>query len=941
MHDVRPRFRITASLVIALVLVAVGLLQWKLWVLQREEHARLLEVTEKRGVQLAGAAADRMSVLVRSVDFALRQVRRDYGVDDSRFHAVANSLLASFPEHSLLQLSFADADGELTYSSLGLPGPLSIRDREHFKVHLDGGDRLFISKPLLGRVSKVWSIQFSRPILRGGRFAGVAVISLAPAYISQVLASFELEPDDNISLFDAEGAFLARSRKVDEVLGKALSPVRPFMRAGAAPRGVFRAKAYTDGVDRIFAWHRLPESTLVVNVGLDVGTALMPLETRFKREWIDASIQSALLIALGVAIVVLLVRLSRRQRELAANEVRFRHLTALSSDWYWEQDAEYRFVEMGGGAGLLGGISAAAHTGKRRWELPGTGIVGQTWDEHRAVLDAHEPFQDLLLKRTAADGRVFYLAVAGEPVFDTRGNFTGYRGVAADITQRKLAEQDIARQREFLQLLMDSFPNTVFVRDRAGRYTFCNRRVAEDFGTEPAQVVGKTTGDFIRWPAAAEQRVAEIDKQVFDTGTPFGPYESLLPDFKGAMRWFQFTKIPIFDAEGLVSHVLGVGTDITAIKEVTEALRASEERFRSLTEMYATYTWEVDEQFRFVSISGNTLGDHPISQEEVIGRRGEELRGYELLRPGQQEFDALRANHLPYHDVRMRVTLADGRDHYMSVWGEPVFRPDGTFTGYRGITTDITDRETLEESLRRLNATLEQRVGERTRELEESYRELESFSYSISHDLKTPLRAIDGNIGMLKEDFAAQISAEARVHLERISSQARYMGELIDGLLEFARLSRQEIGRKPVHTREIARMALANFEAVIAEHGAVVTIGELPECRADPVLLRQVFENLLSNALKYSALSLPPRIEIGATGEGGRTAFFVRDNGAGFDMQYAGRLFGVFQRLHAPEKFEGTGIGLALVRKIVERHGGRVWAESEPGKGATFRFTLG
>ncbi|MBI3374421.1 MAG: PAS domain S-box protein [Betaproteobacteria bacterium] len=940
MQGTRQRFRIAASLVIALVLVAVGLLHWKLWAFQREERTRLLEITEKRGVQLAGAVADRMSVLVRSVDFALRQVRRDYGVDDARFHAVANSLLASFPEHSLLQLSFANAGGELSYSNLGFRGPLSIRDREHFKAHLDGGDRLFVSKPLIGRVSKAWSIQFSRPILRNGRFAGVAVISLSPAYISQVLASFELEPDDNISLFDGEGAFLARSQNTGEVLGKVLSPVRPFMRADAAPRGVFRAKAYTDGVDRVFAWHRVPDTALVVNVGLDVGTALAPLESRFKQEWIDAGVQSALLIAFGIAIVALLARLSRRQRELAANEVRFRRLTALSSDWYWEQDAEYRFVEMGGGDELLGGISAAVHTGKRRWELPGTEIVNQTWDEHRAALDARKPFQDLLLKRTAADGKVFYVGVAGEPVFDMHGIFTGYRGVASDITQRKLAEWDIARQREFLQLLMDSSPNTVFVRDREGRYTFCNRRIADDFGTEPAQVVGKTTGEFIPWSTAAAQKVAEIDKQVFDTGRSFGPYESQLPDFRGTRRWFQFTKIPIFDGEGRVSQVLGVGTDITAIKEATEALRASEERFRSLTELYATYTWEVDEQYRFRSIGGDFQRDSPMSREEIIGRRADEFPGYELLRPSKQEFERLRASHLPYHDVRVRIILA-GRKYYLSLWGEPVFRPDGTFAGYRGITTDITDRETLEESVRRLNETLEQRVSERTRELEESYRELESFSYSISHDLKTPLRAIDGNIGMLKEDFPGQISAEARVHLERISSQARYMGELIEGLLEFARLSRQEIERKPVRTAEIARMALANFESVIAKHRAVVTVGELPDCRADPVLLRQVFENLLANALKYSALSSPPRIEIGASEEEGRTVYFVRDNGVGFDMQYAGKLFGVFQRLHAPEKFEGTGIGLALVRKIIERHGGRVWAESVPGKGATFRFTLG
>jgi light-regulated signal transduction histidine kinase (bacteriophytochrome) len=167
------------------------------------------------------------------------------------------------------------------------------------------------------------------------------------------------------------------------------------------------------------------------------------------------------------------------------------------------------------------------------------------------------------------------------------------------------------------------------------------------------------------------------------------------------------------------------------------------------------------------------------------------------------------------------------------------------------------------------------------------------------------------------------------------------MGVLIEGLLEFARLSRQALRRDPLQPEEIVRAVLHGSEAAIQERGAVVELGALPPCNADSLLLRQVYENLISNALKYSAQARPPTIEIGARRDAGEVAYFVRDNGVGFEMDYANKLFGVFQRLHAPEQFEGTGIGLALVRRIIERHGGRIWAESTPGAGATFYFTIG
>lgn len=247
-------------------------------------------------------------------------------------------------------------------------------------------------------------------------------------------------------------------------------------------------------------------------------------------------------------------------------------------------------------------------------------------------------------------------------------------------------------------------------------------------------------------------------------------------------------------------------------------------------------------------------------------------------------------------------------------------------------------RRAAEEQRRR--AELERRVAERTAQLEAANRELESFSYSVSHDLRAPLRAVDGFARMLEEDYGARLDEEGRRRLAVVRDSAQRMGRLIDGLLKFSRLGRAPLAASALDMAALVRGALEELGAAAAEPRVTIEIGALPAASGDPVLLRQVWLNLLENAVKFSARRDFPRIEVGGRGEEAQAVYWVRDNGAGFDMRYSDKLFGVFQRLHDPGEYPGTGIGLATVQRIVARHGGRVWAEGEPDKGATFYFSL-
>ena len=288
-----------------------------------------------------------------------------------------------------------------------------------------------------------------------------------------------------------------------------------------------------------------------------------------------------------------------------------------------------------------------------------------------------------------------------------------------------------------------------------------------------------------------------------------------------------------------------------------------------------------------------------------------------------------------------RLVRPDGSVRIVHARAEMVVDPEtGKLLRLIGTTQDVTERTESREQIEQMNEDLERRVAARTAELEAANHDLEAFAYSVSHDLRAPLRAINGYAKIVLDDKPHGLDAAAILSLERIESSARRMDSLIDGLLALSRLGRRPIEIAPVDSRAIVGEIVEELRAGLRGDPVEFVAGDLPACDADPALLRQVFANLIGNAVKFSRGRAAARVEVGSSQAGRERVWFVRDNGIGFDMEHAPKVFGVFHRLATAQTFEGTGLGLAIVERIVKRHNGRIWAEAAPDGGATFFFTL-
>jgi len=377
-------------------------------------------------------------------------------------------------------------------------------------------------------------------------------------------------------------------------------------------------------------------------------------------------------------------------------------------------------------------------------------------------------------------------------------------------------------------------------------------------------------------------------------------------------------------------------TEIAERKRTEETLRQSEEKYRTLVTNIPDITWTTDSEGNTTFISPSVVNVYGYTSEDIyadhelwLGR----IHPDEIDRV-MKAFQALFTENKKF-DIEYRVQRKDGfwvwlHDRSMNTYEKEGKRyADGVFS-------DITERKRAEEEINKLNEELKRNIVQ----LEAANKELEAFSYSVSHDLRAPLRAIDGFSRVMLEDYTDKLDDEGKRYLNIIGSNTKKMGQLIDDLLVFSRLGRQEIRVSEMDMGKLAKAVSEELKLAVPERKVGFNINKLPPSHGDQAMIRQVFVNLLSNAVKFTRPKERAVIEVDGRSEGNENICYVKDNGVGFDMQYVNKLFGVFQRLHSSEEFEGTGVGLAIVQRIIHRHGGRVWAEGKVNGGATFYFTL-
>lgn len=555
-----------------------------------------------------------------------------------------------------------------------------------------------------------------------------------------------------------------------------------------------------------------------------------------------------------------------------------------------------------------------------------------------------EALSGLELVRRNKGGDLVDVRLAAAPLRNRRGAVTGIMSVMEDITEEKSSARALEESEALLRTVLDALPIgvAVYSMDPAEGSLYLN----ENFARLYRSTTDRLTGVEAFWEEAYQDPEfrEEIKQRVMADLASGDPqrmrWEEVPITREGEETTYISARNTFVPSRGLMISTVW---DVTGRKATEMALRESEERYRRLVEnspdLIYRYRFRPEPAFEYVNpaataITGFTPEEH-YSDPQL---------GLKLVHPEDRHLLEAFFDPGGMEGPAKPLTLRWIRKNGEIVWTEQrnvlIHDREGRLLAVEGIARDVTAQKEMEEGIRRLNVELEGRIQERTAKLARANEELEAFTYTVSHDLKAPLRAIDGFSRILEKDYGQALDHEGLRVLGVVRASSAHMAELIDDLLAFSRLGRTELRTSPVDLGALVESALEDLRPEMDGRQLDLVVGDLPTVFGDRLLLRQVLVNLLSNALKFTSQRELARIRVGCRKENSEVVVFVQDNGVGFDPEYGHKLFGVFQRLHHADEFPGTGVGLANVRLIVERHGGRVWAEAKPGEGASFYFTL-
>lgn len=558
--------------------------------------------------------------------------------------------------------------------------------------------------------------------------------------------------------------------------------------------------------------------------------------------------------------------------------------------------------------------------------------------EFQSILSGATILNRVRAEESLLGDKVNWVSVSKVPLRNADGDIVGMVGISRDITQQKQIELTLRDEWNLLRTIIDNLPDQVSLKDSHRRYVLINRETEQAFqavyGLSAADIIGKTFTEL-----TGELQPSE--DALYSGKVSMVREELHLRPNQPSEVWLQTVAVAIRDEAGQVTGVLGINHNITELRRADAALERERNLLRTLIDAIPEAIYVKDAQCRLLTCNLRQAYLAGVSSPDaLIGLTDVDIfpeRGKDYLNDEQW----ILATGLPIVNKEELIGEKIGKHRWHRTTKVPLRNKEGAIIGLVGIGIDITEQKHIESEILKLNEALEFRVHERTRLLEDTNRELESFAYSVSHDLRAPLRSIDGFSQMLFEDYASTLNGEARDYLQRIRSASQRMDRLIDGLLRLSRVMRSHPDFQTVNLTAVAHEIAAELN--LAEPSRQVRWKIAPDlvARGDAALLRVAMQNLLQNAWKFTRHRDPAVISVSSDMHEGQRWFLVKDNGAGFDMQYVGKLFGPFQRLHAVTDYEGTGIGLATVHRIIRRHGGDIRAEGAVEQGATFAFTLG